>query len=378
MDRSFGDKLKPFYDASTRPGNYAKNWKKKNKSDVVGYFCSYTPEEIILASGALPFRIFNIGGPTPLADSHLQAYSCSLVRGALDDALRGQLDFLKGTVFPHTCDSMQRLSDIWRLNAGFDFHLDVVLPVVLNTESAHVYLVELMKKFRNELGNRLGVEISKEHIIAAVEIYNRIRSKLKKMHMIRIQSPEVLTAADLYAIRKSGMIMDRSDFLGLLSEAIGHLGALDRGNEPGRRKRIVLAGGFCNMPAQFEIIEAAGGMVISDDFCTGGRYYEGLISTENDIFEAIADRYLKRITCPAKHSGLYSRGEYIVNLAKESRADGVIFLHLKFCDPHAFDFPYIKSMLDKEDIPSLVFEIEDQLQSEAQFRTRCEAFMEML
>ena len=378
MDLSFGNKLKPFYEVSTSPGIYAKNWQEKNKSEIVGYFCSYTPEEIILASGALPFRIFNTGGPTPFADSHLQAYSCSLVRGSLDDALSGQLDFLKGTVFPHTCDSIQRLSDIWRLNAGFDFHLDVVLPVVLNTESAHVYMVEVLKKFRRELENALGLEISREQVISAVGIYNHIRNNLKKLHMIRMQSPEILSAADLYAIRKSAMIMDRSDFLELLSDVIEHVLTVQPDNNLGKRKRIVLAGGFCNMPEQYEIIEAVGGTVITDDFCTGTRYFEGLISTENDIFEAMAERYLKRIACPAKHSGLYSRGEYLVNLAKESQADGVIFLHLKFCDPHAFDFPYIKSMLDKEDIPSLLVEIEDQLQSEAQFRTRCEAFMEML
>jgi len=29
-----------------------------------------------------------------------------------------------------------------------------------------------------------------------------------------------------------------------------------------------------------------------------------------------------------------------------------VFLLLKFCDPHAFDYPYIKEMLDKENIPA--------------------------
>ena len=56
----------------------------------------------------------------------------------------------------------------------------------------------------------------------------------------------------------------------------------------------------------------------------------------------------------------------------------MIFLFLKFCDPHSFDYPYIKEMLDKEGIPSMLFEIEDQLPSEGQFKTRCEAFIEML
>jgi benzoyl-CoA reductase subunit C len=378
MDIACGDRLKLFYEISANPNNYARRWKEETKNNVIGFFCSYTPEEIILASGALPFRIFNTGNPIILADTHIQAYSCSLVRGALDDALTGRLDFLKGTIFPHTCDSIQRLSDIWRMNMDFDFHIDVVLPAILNTESARVYMVEVLQKFNRELGNALGREISREQIMSSAKTYNRIRKHLRRLHDIRIQNPEILSATDLYTVIKSAMIMDRSTLPALLSELMEHLMETRQVNQHKKEKRIVLAGGFCNMPEIFRTIETSGGIVITDDFCTGTRYYEGIINTDNDIFEAIAERYLKKISCPAKHSGLYSRGEHIVNLAKESQADGVIFLHLKFCDPHAFDYPYIKAMLDKEDIPSLLFEIEDQLPSEGQFRTRCEAFMEML
>ena len=63
---------------------------------------------------------------------------------------------------------------------------------------------------------------------------------------------------------------------------------------------------------------------------------------------------------------------------RQNQADGVIFLFLKFCDPHAFDYPYMKEMLEKQGVPSMLFEIEDQTSSEGQLKTRCEAFMEML
>jgi bzd-type benzoyl-CoA reductase N subunit len=378
MTSAYRERLKPFYEVSADPNDYAKRWQKENKKHVIGYFCSYAPEEIIHAAGALPFRIFNTGNRITLADAHLQAYSCSLVRGALDDALSGRLDFLKGTVFPHTCDSIQRLSDIWRMNTGFDFHIDVVLPVVLNTESARAYMLEVIQKFNRDLANALGIEISREQVLAAAKTCNTIRRYLRNLHDIRIRHPEMLSATDLYTVIKSAMIMDRAALPALLAELMESLLEARQESRPENRKRVVLAGGFCNMLEIFSTIENAGGMVITDDFCTGTRYYEGTVDTGRDIFEAIADRYLQRINCPAKHSGIYSRGEHIVKLARESRADGVIFLYLKFCDPHAFDYPYIKAMLDKEGVPSLLFEIEDQLPSEGQFRTRCEAFMEML
>jgi len=56
----------------------------------------------------------------------------------------------------------------------------------------------------------------------------------------------------------------------------------------------------------------------------------------------------------------------------------VIFIMLKFCDPHAFDYPYLRDMLTAEGIPSTLFEIEDQQSAAGQFRTRCEAFIEMI
>ena len=146
--------LKQFHDIAGDPIGYARNWKAETQSRIVGYFCSYAPEEIIWAAGALPYRILGAGGTISRADGHLQAYSCSLVRGALDDALTGKLDFLDGTVFPHTCDSIQRLSDIWRLNAGLDFHLDLVLPVKLNTKSAESNSEYRQKQTHHKPGNK--------------------------------------------------------------------------------------------------------------------------------------------------------------------------------------------------------------------------------
>ena len=57
---------------------------------------------------------------------------------------------------------------------------------------------------------------------------------------------------------------------------------------------------------------------------------------------------------------------------------GVVFLLLKFCDPHAFDYPYMRDMLEREKIPSLLLEIEDQSQAGGQVQTRLETFVQIL
>jgi benzoyl-CoA reductase subunit C len=371
------DILKKFRTVAADPAAYARQWKKAKDGRVVGTFCSYAPEEIILASGALGYRIFGSDLAISRADAHMQAYSCSLVRGALEEVLAGRLDFLDGVVFPHTCDSIQRLSDIWRMNVNAGFHLDLVGPVKLNTDSAREYMTAVFEKFRRDLEARLDKEISDADIALAVTTGNRVRTAMQRIYAARITTPGILKGSDLHAMVKAGMVMDRYEFLELAEKLATQL-AQSGGGAEFTGKRIVLTGGLCNMPDVYGVIENSGGAVVADDLCTGSRFFEGTIEEQTDLLAAIADRYIGRNVCPAKHAGIRSRGESLIETVRQSGAEGVIFIYLKFCDPHGFDYPYLKQMLADEKIPCLLYEMEDQDTASGQFQTRCEAFMEML
>jgi bzd-type benzoyl-CoA reductase N subunit len=370
------DTIQPFRDVAADPKAYARRWKAETGRKVVGTLCSYAPEELILAAGALGFRIVGGSGAVSRADAHLQAYSCSLVRGALEDALAGGLDFLEGIVFPHTCDSIQRLSDIWRLNAKTGFHLDVVLPVKLNTESARDYMLAVMRKARAELETLLETTISDAKLREAISICNAMRERMAALYTLRRERPGLITGRDMHAITRAAMVMDRGAFCDAISAVVTEMAAKPAPQDD--FKRILLSGGVCNLPDVYTPIEAAGGVVVGDDLCTGARQLIGQIDTDNDLIAAIARRYSTRAICPAKHAGVRARGEALVKTALEAEAHGVVFLYLKFCDPHAFDYPYLKEMLAAAGIPSLLVELEEQTASDGQFRTRCEAFMEML
>ncbi len=358
---------------------YAETWKKDTGKKIIGYFCSYTPEELIHAAGALPFRIFGTRDNIIRADNHLQTYCCSFARGCLDEALSGNLGFLDGTVFPHTCDTIQRLSDIWRLNAGFSFHFDVVLPVKLNTDSAKKYNSDVFKKFRTDIENAFGIDISKEKLNQSIDLYNNIRKTLTEIYTIRSNTPEVISDRDMFAIIQSSMVMDRDHLLENLTFVLEELKRKDvPAATTGPKKRLVLTGGICSHPDIYTIIESLGGTVVWDDLCTGARYFSVEISKNPDPVSAIADRYFERAVCPAKHVSNTYRGKNIVNIAKEYRADGVVFLLLTFCDPHGFDYPYLKEFLDSNDIPNLLIETDNQIQTQGIIRTKLETFLEMI
>jgi bzd-type benzoyl-CoA reductase N subunit len=372
------DMIRQFRDVSEHPEIYARKWKQKNNGRVVGYLCSYAPEELILAAGALGYRILGGGHTISRADAHLQSYSCSLVRGALEDALSGGLDFVDGMVFPHTCDSIQRLSDIWRMNASTGFHIDAVLPVCLNTNSARDYMMDVLRRFKADLEQHLKADIHEGNLRAAVETIDGIRAGMEKLYILRRDCPEQINGSDLHAIVRSSMVMDRREFLEALNRLLADMATSISPPRRSAAKRLLLSGGACTFPDIYDIIESAGGVVVWDDLCTGFRQWSGCTHIGNDLLASIADRYLRRSLCPAKHAGLTCRGDELVRMAKENRVAGVIFLFLKFCDPHAFDYPYLKQRLDAEGIPSLRIELEDQMTAEGPLRTRCEAFMETL
>jgi len=365
----------PFHTAINDPESLAAGIKEKS-GRILGYMCSYAPEELILAAGFHPMRLFSSKSAISLAENHLQAYCCSLVRGILEDSLAGRLDYLDGMVFPHTCDSIQRLSDIFRLNTDHGFFADVVMPVKLNTDSSRTYMKNVLKKFKEELEKTINHVITREDLRASILLFNRIRKHLTRIYQLKSKFPSIIRGTDLFAITKGSMVMERNQLANRL-ENIVHL--LEKKEpEPSRTKRVILTGSICDMPDIYSIIEEAGGTVVADDLCTGSRWFEGVIQEEIDPLEALTDRYTTRAVCPAKHYGNTTRGENIIALANKHNADGVIFTVLKFCDPHAFDTPYMKQFLDQASIKNIHLELDEQLPGQGQVATRLETFIHMI
>ncbi len=370
--------IKEIHDVVNDPITYARKLQKQSGKKIIGYMCTYAPEEIIHAAGAHPLRLFGSNKNILLADGHLQTYCCSLVRGVLEDALAGDLKFLDGMIFPHTCDTVQRLSDIWRLNVPYGFHLDVVLPVKLDTKSARDYMLDVLNLFRRDLEKSLQVKITDDDIRKSIVLYNEIRSGLEKVHELNKNNPGIINGKDLSALVRAAMIMDRNDYLKILQTVIAELETKGGTAKATKARRLIISGGLCSQPDIYPVIEDAGGVVVGDDLCTGSRYYQGIIKTTGEPVAAIAERYLQRPVCPAKHMDKNARATNLIKIARDSKADGVIFMLLKFCDPHAFDYPYLKDALADASIPSLLLEVEDQQQAQSQLKTRIEAFLETL
>lgn len=364
-----------FHDAVNDPKSYLSSIQADSKK-IIGYLCSYAPEELIDAAGFHPVRLFPSGSEILYAENHVQAYCCSMVKGVLEDSLAGRLDYLYGTVFPHTCDTIQRLSDIWRLNTHYDFFCDVAMPVKLNSQKARQYMKDVLKKFRTDLESASGKKITDSDLSASIAEYNVIRKNLLKIQNLKSENPDLIKGADLYAIIKGSMIMDRKELTTLLPAIASRLENTDISSP--RRKRLVFSGSLCDFPDIYSMIEAAGAMVAADDLCTGVRWFDTLMPQNSDPMDALTARYFDRAVCPAKHRNTTQRGEDLAELVKNHNADGVIFMLQKFCDPHAFDYPFLKEFLEKQGIKNTLIEMDGRPQGTGQLSTRIETFIQMI
>ena len=72
------------------------------------------------------------------------------------------------------------------------------------------------------------------------------------------------------------------------------------------------------------------------------------------------------------------RGKMMLQMCRETGAQGVISCMMKFCDPEEYDQPFYETDLRKAGYPCLSIDIDQQNTSFEQIRTRLQTFGEML
>jgi len=94
---------------------------------------------------------------------------------------------------------------------------------------------------------------------------------------------------------------------------------------------------------------------------------------------ALARMYLdKSLPVPTRAYHPLRWDKYVAQQAGESGAKGVIVLLVKYCEPHLFNYPFIKESLSAAGLPHIMLETEHEIVSLEGLKTRLQAFIEML
>ena len=337
----------------------------------IGVMCTYVPDEILHAAGFTPVRLRVRGNPVRFSDAHLPSYTCALCKSTLDQQLAGELGALVGTVFAHTCDTMQALADLWQMNSrGADLVATVMQPANLGSASSRAYLIAEMARLRTLVEQLAARPLRDQDLRASIDLYDETRLLTQGLQTHR----ERLHAAAYFAVLDAAQVMPRSLFNPLLSAL---LSSLETAPVIGRGPRLFLAGALLSDPRLSELIEELGAQIAGDDLCSGSRHFLGHVGSGGDPVANLVDYYLQRAPCPSKRHLMHNAASVLLEKLRAARADGVLFLLDKFCEPHAFEYALLHPALEQAGVPHLALATEPAQNIEG-LRTRLQAFLEML
>ncbi|MGQ9571890.1 MAG: 2-hydroxyacyl-CoA dehydratase subunit D [Dehalococcoidia bacterium] len=358
-------------------GHHVQRWRERG-GKVVGYFCSYVPEEIISAAGILPFRMRGTGSrETTLADTYLSAYNCTFARHCLDLAFNGVYDFLDGVVVVNSCDHVRRLYDIWHRKVKTPFVHLIAAPHTAGDEQVAWFRDELAI-FKEALEKHFGVAITAERLQESTRIQNETRRLQKELYELRKSPSPPISGADTLAVMVAGTAMPKQSYNELLQRLLSDLAG--RQGKSNYRARLMLTGGILDDPAYVSAIEELGGLVVSDSLCFGTRiFWQQVDEQAEDPLEAIARYYLKeRIPCARMIGEHPRRLEFTREMLESFKVDGVVFQRLKFCDLWGGEGYMLRRALRESGVPVLSLEREYVLSGLGQLKTRVQAFLESM
>lgn len=371
-----------FKDTAVSPGDEAGKWIKEQQGKAIGFLLTDVPEELIHAAGFLPFAVSAEEGQLDYADAHLQTWACSFTRNSLAAAVQGKLSFLDGLIIPQTCDTTRMLMGIWKHTVPLPYMENFRLPRQVERSSARNYLRGELARIKKSLENYCGHLITNEKLEESISLYNKNRTYLRKLYKIHEKNPKLLSGKDLFMIIKSSMVMPREKVNKLLVQLVAQLEKeVKRGGSitaHDRYIRLLLSGSLLAPLEILDLINEAGGVVVADDFKNGSRYLEGDVPENKDPLEALAERQLQRLPSALYDPQKHSRTSYLIDLARKKDIKGVVFLHLKFCEPENYDYYDNMQAMEENGIPSIRLETAYGGISPGQLQTRVHAFMEML
>jgi len=370
--------LSKLADIVKSPYQRLSRWKEQTGGKVIGCLPMYIPEELIHAAGLLPVAVLAGEEEFTLVDKYIEPYLCSVTRSKFDMVLRGELDFLDGMVFPDVCEFTQQLPDIWMIHWTGAYQY--VVPLVkgnFDLPSRKHYLMEQFTGFRASLEKFFGQEITDQRLRQSIAIYNHNRALLSRLYQVRRSNPGLFHAKDMVTIVTASMFMPKEEHSELLTKLLARVEGAKPA--PDGRLRLVLSGNLCNQPVDgiLKLIDELDIAVVDDGLYTGRRYFTDLVDETLDPIEALAERYISGMPCTTKQDPNGKWADYLLSLVKESEAKGVIMLIVRFCEPHGFDYPYLKQSFAEAGVP--LFLVETELRGALEpIRTRLQAFTETL
>jgi len=363
-------------------GEVAARWKAEHPGGrAVAAYPVWAPAELIHAAGMLPLSLLGGGTSVELthADARFQSFVCSIAKSTLELGFQGRTAGIDGFVFSNICDVARNLGSIYKRNFPEAFVEYLHLPQNSTSPAVVDYAAAELRRLVDGFEATFALPVSPVALAKSIEIYNQLRARLRALYALRIAEPQKLSTTDLYVVLRGVTLVPPEESIGWLDALLAALPR--REARPRDRLRVVVEGAFCEQPplGLLEVLEEAGCYVVEDDLLLGWRWFTSDVAADGDPFERLGRAYVDQaVPSSTRHESRRHRAEGLIEKVRRARADAVVFMPAKFCEPALFDYVLMKQGLERAGIPHLLVEFEEKMWTFERTRNEIETFVESM
>ncbi len=358
---------------------------KKKGNKVIGTFCVYVPEELILAVGGTCVGLC-AGAEIGIdeAEKVLPRNTCALIKSFMGFKLAGLCPYIQASdlvVGETTCDGKKKAYEV--LNDYKETYI-MEIPQMKAERDRTLWRGEVIR-FREKVEEIMGRKITVENLRQGIKIANGKRRALQRLTALRKDIPSPISGLDALLVNQITFYDDPIRFtknINILCDELEDRVKKGLGVTKNGTRRILVSGSPMAVPnwkIPF-IIETSGAIIVAEESCIGERSTRDLVDdtgkTLDEIIDAITDRYMK-IDC-ACFTPNEERIEHILDLTRNFKVNGVIHYSIQFCTPYSIEAYKVEKALQREGIPFLKIETDYGMEDIGQLKTRIEAFLEMV
>lgn len=368
--------LNEFSEINKNPKAEIERYLESTGKKAIGCMPIYTPGEIIHAAGMLPVGIWGTEKEITDAKNYFPAFICSILQTTLDLGIQGEYDSLSGIIIPSLCDSLKAMGQNWKLAVKNVEFIPLAHPQNRKIEAGIKYLKSEYLRLILKMEEISGKKITNEDLTKSIEIFNKHRFVMRQFSEVAALYPHLISPSQRSEVIKSSLFITREAHTSMVEKLILELQKNEAKNWNG--KKVILTGIIADSKEFLEILRENNLAIVGDEIAQESRQFRTDVPEGTDPIERLAHQISLIEGCSVLYDPEKKRGIYIAELVKKQGANGVIHVLTKFCDPEEYDYPILKKQLEKEKIPFIQIEVDQQMKNYEQARTIIQTFSEII
>ena len=367
--------LSQLKDIAANPKKAMDDYKAETGKGAVGIMPIYAPEEMVHATGYLPMGIWGAQGKTiSKARTYLPPFACSIMQQVMELQCEGAYDDLAAVLFSVPCDTLKCLSQKWK---GTSPVIVFTHPQNRGLEAANTFLVKEYELVKAQLEHYLGVKITNADLERSIAIYNENRQVMREFVKVAADYPQIIDAVSRHAVFKARQFMLKEKHTELVKELIAEAQAMPV--QPWTGKKVIVAGILLEPNELLDIFNEFGLAIVDDDLAQESRQIRvDVLDGEGGPLYRMAKAWQQMYGCSVATDTKKGRGKMLMNKMVQTGADAVIIAQMKFCDPEEWDYPVLYREFEERGVKNLMIEVDQEVTSFEQVKTRLQSFVEMM